>query len=84
MVWKIVVVAENSDQLVDAVIVGRHIGIGDRPIIAQAVVPVLADDTAESLAARILTEEHRIYPEALSLVLSGKYRVEGRRVVPHD
>jgi phosphoribosylglycinamide formyltransferase-1 len=53
------------------------------PIIAQAVVPV-PDDTAESLSARILKEEHRIYPEALALVLSGKYRVDGRRVVPQD
>ena len=59
-------------------------GLDSGPIIAQAVVPVLAEDTAESLSARILKEEHRIYPEALGLVLSGKYRVEGRRVVPHD
>jgi len=59
-------------------------GLDSGPIITQAIVPVLADDTAESLSARILKEEHRIYPEALGLVLSGKYRVEGRRVVPHD
>jgi len=59
-------------------------GLDSGPIIAQAMVPVLAGDTAESLSARILKEEHRIYPEALGLVLSGKYRVEGRRVVPHD
>lgn len=59
-------------------------GLDSGPIIAQAVVPVLAEDTAESVSARILKEEHRIYPEALGLVLSGKYRVEGRRVVPHD
>lgn len=59
-------------------------GLDSGPIIAQAVVPVLSGDTAESLSARILEEEHRIYPEALALVLSGKYRVEGRRVVPHD
>ena len=59
-------------------------GLDSGPIIAQAVVPVLAADTAESLSARILKEEHRIYPEALGLVLSGKYRIEGRRVVPHD
>ena len=59
-------------------------GLDSGPIIAQAVVPVLAQDTAESLSARILKEEHRIYPDALGLVLSGKYRVEGRRVVPHD
>lgn len=59
-------------------------GLDSGPIIAQAVVPVLADDTVESLSARILKQEHRIYPEALALVISGKYRVEGRRVVPHD
>jgi len=59
-------------------------GLDSGPIIAQAVVPVLAEDTTESLSARILKEEHRIYPEALGLVLSGKYRIEGRRVVPHD
>jgi len=59
-------------------------GLDSGPIIAQAVVPVLAEDIAESLSARILKEEHRIYPEALGLVLSGKYRIEGRRVVPHD
>ncbi|HSP68486.1 MAG TPA: phosphoribosylglycinamide formyltransferase [Bryobacteraceae bacterium] len=59
-------------------------GLDSGPIIAQAVVPVLADDTAESLSVRILKQEHRIYPEALTLVISGKYRVEGWRVVPHD
>ena len=51
------------------------------PIIAQAVVPVRDDDTAESLAARILAEEHRIYTEAVRLILSGKYRLEGRRLL---
>ena len=56
-------------------------GLDSGPIIAQAVVPVMDDDTAESLSARILKEEHRIYPEAIGLVLSGKYRIEGRRVV---
>jgi phosphoribosylglycinamide formyltransferase-1 len=50
-------------------------------IIAQAVVPVLDDDTPEILAARILKEEHRIYTEAINLVLSGKYRIDGRRVI---
>ncbi len=44
------------------------------PIIAQAVVPVVAEDTADTLAARILIEEHRIYPEALKLVASGDVR----------
>lgn len=56
-------------------------GMDTGPIVAQAAVPVLDDDTAESLAARILAEEHRIYTEAIALVLSGKYRIEGRRVV---
>ena len=51
------------------------------PIIEQAVVPVLDDDTAETLGARILVQEHRIYSDALRLVLSGRYRIEGRRVV---
>jgi phosphoribosylglycinamide formyltransferase-1 len=51
------------------------------PIVLQAVVPVHDDDTEETLAARILKEEHRIYTEAVSLVLSGKYRIEGRRVI---
>lgn len=51
------------------------------PIIEQAVVPVLDGDSVETLSARILAEEHRIYSDALRLVLSGAYRVEGRRVV---
>jgi phosphoribosylglycinamide formyltransferase 1 len=51
------------------------------PILAQSVVPVRDDDTAESLSARILAEEHRIYTEAVRMVLSGKYRIEGRRVI---
>ena len=51
------------------------------PIVAQAVVPVRDDDTPETLAARILTEEHRLYTEAVRLVLSGKFRIEGRRVI---
>ena len=51
------------------------------PILAQSVVPVRDDDTDETLSARILAEEHRIYTEAVRLVLSGKYRVEGRRVI---
>ena len=51
------------------------------PIIVQAAVPVLDDDTVESLSARILKEEHRIYPEAIRIVLGGNYTIEGRRVV---
>ena len=56
-------------------------GLDSGPIIRQAVVPVLDDDTAESLAARIIREEHGIYTEAIALVLSGLYRIEGRRVI---
>jgi phosphoribosylglycinamide formyltransferase-1 len=54
------------------------------PIILQAAVPVADEDTAETLAARILREEHRIYSEAIALVASGRFRVEGRRVVGTD
>jgi phosphoribosylglycinamide formyltransferase-1 len=51
------------------------------PILAQAPVPVLDTDTVETLAARILKEEHRIYSEALRIVIGGNYRIEGRRVI---
>ena len=51
------------------------------PIVAQAVVPVLDTDTAETLAARILEQEHRIYSEAIDLVLSGRCAIEDRRVI---
>ncbi len=51
------------------------------PIVCQAVVPVLDDDTEATLAARILKEEHRIYSEAIRLVLEDRIRIEGRRVV---
>jgi len=51
------------------------------PILVQATVPIRDDDTEETLSARILKEEHRIYSEAINLVLSGKFRVEGRRVI---
>ena len=51
------------------------------PIVIQAAVPVRDDDTEETLAARILTQEHRIYAEAIGIVIAGQYRVEGRRVV---
>jgi phosphoribosylglycinamide formyltransferase-1 len=50
------------------------------PIILQAAVPVLDDDTAETLSARILKEEHRIYSEAIGLVLSGRVEIQGRKV----
>jgi phosphoribosylglycinamide formyltransferase-1 len=51
------------------------------PIIVQRTVPVRDDDTEETLAARILVEEHHAYPEAIALVLDGGWRIEGRRVV---
>jgi phosphoribosylglycinamide formyltransferase-1 len=50
------------------------------PIILQAAVPVLQDDTEETLAARILVEEHKIYPEAVRLYFEGRIEVRGRRV----
>jgi phosphoribosylglycinamide formyltransferase-1 len=51
------------------------------PVLLQAAVPVYDDDTEESLSARILKEEHRIYPEAIRIVVRGDYHIEGRRVV---
>jgi len=51
------------------------------PIIAQAAVPVLPDDSADDLAARVLEAEHKLYPLALEMVASGKATVEGERVV---
>lgn len=51
------------------------------PIVAQAAVPVLPDDTVGALAARILDAEHRLYPEAIARVLDGGWRIEGRRLV---
>jgi phosphoribosylglycinamide formyltransferase-1 len=51
------------------------------PIIVQRAVPVLPGDTTDSLAARILEEEHRAYPEAVQAILDGSWRVEGRRLI---
>jgi phosphoribosylglycinamide formyltransferase-1 len=51
------------------------------PIVLQAAVPVLDEDTDDSLSARILAEEHRIYTEAIELVISGSYQLAGRRIV---
>jgi phosphoribosylglycinamide formyltransferase-1 len=51
------------------------------PIVLQAAVPVMDGDTEESLATRILVEEHRLYPEAIGIVLDGAWTVVGRRVV---
>ncbi len=55
-------------------------GVDTGPIIVQAVVPVYGDDTEETLAARILKEEHRIYPMAIRLFLEGRLSVSGRTV----
>ncbi len=51
------------------------------PIVLQAVVPVLDADTPETLSERILREEHRIYSEAVRIILEGRFRIEGRRVM---
>jgi phosphoribosylglycinamide formyltransferase-1 len=56
-------------------------GLDDGPIVCQAAVPVRADDTVDSLALRILSEEHRIYPEAIKIVLDGGWELRGRRFV---
>ncbi|WP_197742244.1 phosphoribosylglycinamide formyltransferase [Nitrospira sp. KM1] len=55
-------------------------GVDEGPIILQAAVPILDDDTPEILAARILEQEHKIYPRAVQLFAEGRLRVEGRRV----
>jgi phosphoribosylglycinamide formyltransferase 1 len=51
------------------------------PIVLQAAVPVLEDDTLDTLTARILAEEHRLYPRAIALVLASGWRIEGRRFI---
>ena len=51
------------------------------PIVMQASVAIGEDDTVQSLSERILVEEHRIYPEAIARLLSGRWRIEGRRFV---
>ncbi|MEC9489618.1 MAG: phosphoribosylglycinamide formyltransferase [Halanaerobiales bacterium] len=55
-------------------------GMDTGPIIKQAVVEVKAEDSADDLAARILKEEHKIYPEAVRLIAEGKIKIEGRKV----
>ena len=55
-------------------------GVDTGPIIIQAVVPVRDDDTPDTLAARVLREEHRIYPQALEYLAEGRVRIEGHRV----
>jgi len=59
--------------------VDEHLDSG--PILLQAAVPVLDDDTPEALSNRILAEEHRLYSQAIAWVLAGNYRIEGRRVL---
>ena len=56
-------------------------GTDTGPVIIQAAVPVLPDDTEETLSCRILTEEHRIYSEAIRLFAAGRLKLDGRRVV---
>ena len=56
-------------------------GLDSGPIVAQEAVPVLDADTPETLAHRILEAEHRIYPRAVRLLLEGRLRIEGRRVL---
>lgn len=56
-------------------------GVDTGPIIIQAAVPILADDTADSLAARILEQEHRIYPRAIQLLAEDRVQVIGRQVI---
>jgi phosphoribosylglycinamide formyltransferase-1 len=56
-------------------------GMDSGPIVLQAAVPVEPGDTEETLAARILVQEHRIYPEAIRLFAEGRLRIEGRRVI---
>lgn len=55
-------------------------GVDTGPVILQAAVPVMEEDTPESLAARVLEQEHRIYPQAIQLFAEGRLVVEGRRV----
>lgn len=59
-------------------------GVDEGPIIIQAAVPILDEDTPEILAARILVQEHKIYPRAVQLFAEGRLRVEGRRVSIED
>ena len=60
-------------------IVTRELDAG--PIVLQRAVPVLDDDTPDTLAARILVEEHRAYPDAVQMILDGGWRVDGRRFI---
>lgn len=55
-------------------------GVDTGPVIIQAVVPILDDDTPDTLAARILRQEHKVYPRAIQLFAEGRLKIEGRRV----
>lgn len=59
-------------------------GVDEGPIIVQAAVPIVEGDSPDALAARILEQEHRIYPRAIQLYAEGRLRVEGRRVLVAD
>ena len=59
-------------------------GVDEGPIIIQAAVPILDDDTPETLAGRILVQEHTIYPRAVQLFAEGRLRIDGRRVLIDD
>lgn len=59
-------------------------GMDTGPIVMQAAVPVEDGDTADTLAARILVEEHKIFSQAIALVLSGAYQIDGRRIIRKD
>lgn len=59
-------------------------GVDSGPIVMQRAVPALPEDTRDDLAARILAEEHRLYPEAMALLVAGRWRREGRRIVKLD
>lgn len=59
-------------------------GMDEGPVIGQAAVPVFSSDTADSLAARVLTVEHQLYPRALRLFAEGKVRMEGGKAVGAD
>ena len=59
-------------------------GVDEGPIIIQAAVPILDDDTPETLATRILVQEHKIYPRAVQLFAEGRLQVDGRRVLIDD
>ena len=59
-------------------------GVDTGPILSQAVVPILPTDDAQALAARILVQEHKIYPQAIQLIAEGRVRIEGRKVIISD